>query len=370
MKREERIKRAKSRLLIEHPLFGSLATILKFEESDNIKNFQVSNTKLLFNSDYIDSLNDEELIFVIANAALHQSQIYQKRRSNRSKWLWELSVDHTINSILIQNNLTPAPDINYEKAFDDMYAEEIYETLRERIKDKSENREDEDGKEDERVDVNKSSKSQKVLLDREKDEELSDLISKILSKYLNSDDIPKGIKRVVKRTKLQKIGWKERLFRYINTHIMSDYRLYPPNKKFLYMDYALPSVYGEQLEIAIAIDTSASIDDELLAVFLTELKAIMSLFDNYKIELIECDEKIQNIQILNNLNDLDSRLKGGGGTDFREVFEYLNRKRDIKFLIYFSDGEGIFPDVAPHFDTLWVTPKEFSPPFGELLLIK
>ncbi|MBD3793273.1 MAG: hypothetical protein IE889_03805 [Campylobacterales bacterium] len=40
--------------------------------------------------------------------------------------------------------------------------------------------------------------------------------------------------------------------------------MFPPSKKHLYRGMALPSVTGEELKINVAIDTSASIDDQLL----------------------------------------------------------------------------------------------------------
>jgi predicted metal-dependent peptidase len=69
---------------------------------------------------------------------------------------------------------------------------------------------------------------------------------------------------------------------------------------------------------------------------------------------------------------LEPTLKGGGGTDFRPVFEYVESlNEDFKFLIYFTDGEGSFPDHEPVIDTLWVMPKHKTKiPFGNLLEIK
>ena len=53
-------------------------------------------------------------------------------------------------------------------------------------------------------------------------------------------------------------------------------------------------------------------------------------------------------------------LKGFGGTDFRPVFrrvEELRERgefRDLKGLIYFTDGKGIFPENRPDYDTAFV----------------
>ena len=63
------------------------------------------------------------------------------------------------------------------------------------------------------------------------------------------------------------------------------------------------------------------------------------------------------------------KLLGGGGTDFREVFEFVESLPNINLLIYFSDGEGVFPKNTPYFDTLWILNKESEVPFGSSIVI-
>jgi hypothetical protein len=45
---------------------------------------------------------------------------------------------------------------------------------------------------------------------------------------------------------------------------------------------------------------------------------------------------------------------GGGGTDFRPFFEWVEASGDEKLAIYFTDGYGQFPNNAPSVKTLWV----------------
>ena len=53
-------------------------------------------------------------------------------------------------------------------------------------------------------------------------------------------------------------------------------------------------------------------------------------------------------------------VSGGGGTDFRPVFEYVETLledgefEDLRGLIYFTDGYGIFPPKAPEYDVAFV----------------
>ena len=347
MKEKSRLERAKAKLMLTHPFFGALSTTLDIEKSDDIESIYTKDNKLLFNNEYINTLNDDELSFILANASLHQNSIYKKRGVKKIDWLWDLAVDYTINSILVANDLPLPPKLNYDSYYDDMYAEEIYEDLKSKIKDLKEQEEDQDYK-------------------AQNENLLDDLIDQIIQKH--KDSLPRGIERLVEFKSPPKLDWKALLFRYINNSLVSDFRFNPPNKKFLYQNIALPRVYGESLEIAVAIDTSSSIDEELLDLFLSEFSAIMQSFDSCEILFIECDEKIRSVRKLYASDDLSTTLKGGGGTDFRPVFDYLQKDLiDLKTLIYFTDGEGIYPDFMPQIETLWIMPRYKEPPFGEVI---
>lgn len=40
-------------------------------------------------------------------------------------------------------------------------------------------------------------------------------------------------------------------------------------------------------------------------------------------------------------------LKGGGGTDYRPVFDYIDANFPMaSMLLYFTDGDGIFPGFS------------------------
>ena len=53
-------------------------------------------------------------------------------------------------------------------------------------------------------------------------------------------------------------------------------------------------------------------------------------------------------------------VHGGGGTDFRPVFRHVQmlreqgELRDLRGLIYFTDGYGVFPERATDYETAFV----------------
>lgn len=122
-------------------------------------------------------------------------------------------------------------------------------------------------------------------------------------------------------------------------------------------------------EFVIAIDTSMSCSEELVQIFLEQTYAILkeseSFFKKVRIHLIQCDSRVQSDVIITSEADLVKYMdklviKGGGGTDFRPVFEYVEELieqkyfYDLKGLVYFTDGYGEFPKLRPHYDTAFV----------------
>ena len=122
-------------------------------------------------------------------------------------------------------------------------------------------------------------------------------------------------------------------------------------------------------EFVIAIDTSGSTSGELVQKFVQKtyniLKSTESFFSKINLHIIQCDAEIQEDRKITCQEDFDEYLKtmkirGLGGTDFRPVFEYVERLRqgkeftNLKGLLYFTDGYGAFPARKPDYDTAFV----------------
>ncbi len=344
------IEKAKAKLSLEHPFFGAIASNLEIKNNTSIAAVVFKGDILEINYEYLEVLSLDEIATILANAAMKQLLFHKERSKGKVAYLWDIASDFAINELLAKNGFSIPPLLNYSSRFERLSAEEIYKILLS----------EQDIKEQE------EQEKEKII----EDSNFNEFLEAIIQKHLDSDNLPEGIEEFISSAKKSIISWRELLYKYINYHAKIDYRLFPSNKKHLWRGIALPSIYSDKLKIAVAIDTSASIEKSALTQFLKELEAIMQSFRDYEIEFIECDYKIQRHQRLLPLMPLVSSLKGGGATDFRPVFEHIEKLReDFKFLVYFSDGEGIYPQRAS-IETLWVLTKENSPPFGEKIILK
>lgn len=130
-------------------------------------------------------------------------------------------------------------------------------------------------------------------------------------------------------------------------------------------------------DFVIVLDTSESTSGELVKAFLKEtfglLKNGESFFRQCRILVLQCDDRVRDEVWLTDLDALDAyaarlTLTGGGGTDFRPAFARIvtlleqGRLTDLQGVLYFTDGQGVYPARRPPFDTAFLFLDTGAPP--------
>lgn len=133
-----------------------------------------------------------------------------------------------------------------------------------------------------------------------------------------------------------------------------------------------PLEYREERKISdlvIVIDTSGSCERDLVRIFLEETKGVLEqeqfFFRQFCLHLIQCDNQIQRDDRIENREQFeeyleDLEIQGGGGTDFCPAFAYVERLRnegelrELKGMLYFTDGSGLYPKKQPDYEVYFV----------------
>lgn len=376
VKLDKKISQAKAKLLVDYPYFGTLASKLELVVNDDIEAFKSNGVKLEYREDYLDDLELSEIEFILANGAMHASLAHESRKNNRSGWLWQMATDMAINDMLVQNGMDMPYGAQYRKRFEGMYAEEIYAELKddilrddEDLEYEADDSDDVEKKENEEKEQDRDNITQEELQDEILQEQLlaEEAISALEMKF-KSGEVPESIERFFNLDVFGKVDWRDELRVAIDKYFRDDYVVMPPSKKLLYNGIYLPSNISQTFRLVIAVDSSGSVDEELLNEFLSEVNFLMSLVSNYQIELLVCDDKIHSHKTFYSGDSLEIDLKGGGGTDFRPVFEFIkNELDDVKLLLYFTDLDGKFPEFVPDYEVKWVVKGDLEAPFGELI---
>lgn len=154
-----------------------------------------------------------------------------------------------------------------------------------------------------------------------------------------------------------------------------------------------PLEYKEDKRIrdfVIVIDTSASVSGELVQGFLQKTYDILMQSENFfskiNLFLIQCDSKIQEVVKLTSKDEIQAyidtmEIQGLGNTDFRPAFDYINQLilsgelKNLKGILYFTDGEGIYPLKRPNYETAFVFLEDYKttpqvPPWAMRVVLK
>jgi predicted metal-dependent peptidase len=169
------------------------------------------------------------------------------------------------------------------------------------------------------------------------DRTINRVIKDAKAKSLDFGNLPLDVQRAIDlTTSTSKISWKQ-VLRLFNASCGRTVLRSTRRKESKRFEGNPGSKIKKLKRIVVAIDTSGSIDTETLSLFWNEIQQIYRT--GTSITVVECDARIHSTYELRKMRTLPS-LKGGGGTNFNPVIEWVNLQSGYTGLIYFTDGFG------------------------------
>lgn len=195
----------------------------------------------------------------------------------------------------------------------------------------------------------------------------------------SSGSIPAGMNLIVSNIAKPQVDWRTALHDFFTLRNGSQLTWSRISRRSLAQGHYLPGRQSKALSLMLAIDTSGSTHRQL-PVFIAELQALLTSAEYVEIHLIECDADIQRERVINHVQELQEinsvngnglTLRGGGGTDFRPVFERAHEV-ESDCLLFFTDGYGHTPKTAPNLPVLWVITEDGKVPaaWGKAVRLK
>ena len=163
------------------------------------------------------------------------------------------------------------------------------------------------------------------------------------AKAAGAGNLPGGVKRALDHLLNPQLDWRQLIAMQIQSVIKSDYTMMNPSRKGLNEGFYLPGMDRETtIDVAISMDVSGSIYDEMLRDFLSEVKGIMDQYNDFRIHLFCFDTEVHNPVTFtpHNMEEfMEYDIQGGGGTEFDCVFDYMKETGIVpKKHIMFTDG--------------------------------
>lgn len=371
----------------------------KIEESNLISTFATDGKTLIYNKKFLNELAPEELAAVLLHEIfhcvfLHPSEITKIQRENKIPALWEIACEIVCNAAVkditynlnwklpgqpvspLQTDITSSDIQNcyfYDPMGHNHTAAEIYLKLEEMYQDKLQLLNDS------LVAVLKIGSNNANLNPTVGDiipnTNIQDMTEKaiatleILQKQRGS--LPGTLSRFIERLKRSKIPWSQILLNFVGTAVkgLQDYSwIYPNWRHPLSKEIIIPGMIEYKKEdIIVVIDTSGSISQSELNRFASEVAKLTQYTS--ELTVITCDTQINEKVKIKDAIELIKKIKfkGGGGTDFTQVFKNI---KNCLCMIFFTDGMATYPKQKPNYPVLWILTKEHTkPPFGRVAYI-
>lgn len=419
----KRLLFSRMRILYNHGFYGLLLMHMIYAVSEEIETACTDGVRITFGIDFLDSLSDSELDFVMMHEILHVVLQHCFRGDVEDPEAYNIAADIVVNSNIMLENGMKASSITLSKYGTSMHvapdgkegheytAEQVYVMLPKNLNKKGNNKSH--GSADGRAKKgnNKSpgsavgrakkeiSKEQhqpvRVWDDHsrwgkyEEDDTLRDVWVKRFEDAAEAIKIrdpsnargllPAFAERILKELKKTQTDWRTILNDFIQEEVV-DYSFAPPDRRFDDSPFFLPDFNGKEdrvEDILFMIDTSGSMSDDMIAAAYSEVKGAIDQF-NGKLKgwLGFFDAAIIKPQPFSDENEFKIiKPAGGGGTDFQIIFEYVFHHMSDKLpasIIILSDGYAPFPleKLAGGIPVLWLlNNEEVNPPWGKVARI-
>ncbi|HTF64931.1 MAG TPA: VWA-like domain-containing protein [Edaphobacter sp.] len=175
-----------------------------------------------------------------------------------------------------------------------------------------------------------------------------------------------GVTRSLEAAQAARVDWRELLRRAWSETIPADYSWTRPNRRHVWNGLYLPGIVREGVgEICIAVDCSGSINPRQLGLFEAEVRAILAGQQPRLVHVLYFDTEVQKVETYQAGQAVKLAPVGGGGTDFRPCFRWLEERGIApQTLVFLTDLCGSFPEQVPPYPVLWASTDTRSAPFG------
>jgi len=384
---ETRIVQARVKMLFQHPFFGQLAIRLTLEQADDwCPTAATDGRKFYYNSEFIATLDDDELVFLVGHELGHVMFEHFMRVEDRDKKIWNMAGDYVINHILKREKIgrvITAVKILLDDKYADWVTEDVYDNL---IENGAKPQETLDmhldmGGEDDGDGEGSEGKDGKGpgAMSKEEAKALSDEIKEAMinaAQAAGAGNVPAEFKRIINSLVEPKMDWREMIRATLESTIKSDFTFQIPNRKSQFSGVVLPGMdVDDEIDICLAIDTSGSISQTMLRDFVSEVAGIMEQFQQYRIRIWQFDTKVYGYDEFTSDDGRDIReyeITGGGGTDFMVNWTMMEEQGiEPEQFIMFTDGMPWDSWGNPDYcDTLflihdeWAGSSSIEAPFG------
>jgi predicted metal-dependent peptidase len=372
----ELMTKAITAIVLDDPFYGYMLLRQEIIQDPSTETASTNGACIKYNPTFVKSLTLPQVKGLLKHEVMHVCHMHHIRRQSREPFKWNVAADYVINAHLKNAGVTLPDGGLIDPQYADYSAEHVYNML----PDQPQNLggmgaptwnfggvEDAPG-------IGEAFGDDTVRNQLEEDVKIDILQAYNTAKIMGK--LPAGMERLVESVRESRMPWRHLLARFFRATSKNDYSWLRPNRRFLAHGIYLPSLSSESLgPVVIGVDTSGSVAGVELEQFFGCINAILRQTRPEAIHVVYCDSEVANTQVFRPeaypISLKQFKPAGGGGTDFRPVFDYV-AKNKLKpcVLLYLTDMYGSFPKKAPPYPVIWCATSSEKAPFGKTLEIK
>lgn len=400
----ERIMKARSKLLIKHPFFAVLMMSMEMVIDDHLPDGRPLPTAatdmktLWINPEFVESINDDVLMFVLAHEIDHAAKKHCLRRGGRNPLKWNIACDYS-NNLFLQDCGFKVWDkaLIHERFRDEtgfaMSADRIFNIISKEEQDEQSGgqRGQGDGDEDDEGqggggqgqpgmgepggahhspmlgDIQEPEELNDPVAEAKLDRDVQQRVAQAATMAKMMGNMPGALERFVDQILKPQVPWFDKL-RYLMAEMKPEDEDWSRRNRRCRSVY-LPTDHTERMGgVGIINDTSMSISDEELIKFNTEANSVIEDLKPEWLRILWADVRVASEQLFEPGDPFTPKPTGGGGTDMRVPLKAIE-EYEPEVVLLFTDGETPWPQEEPPYPLIVCCTTLANVPIGEVIRI-
>ena len=389
---EERLVKSRVKLLRESPFFGTLLLNAPHRITEEVPTAATDGSTLLLNEKWMESLTQAHFQSILLHEVLHMALEHIERMKDvflADPQTANIAADIVVNGIIKDNGGTLPEGAVTDEKLKHLSVREIYNILRQKQQKNPDFLNEEYGMGGNNVNQclqpgsSNSDANGKPGSDNRPESgsgrgvNWKDVLNKAaaIARSKSFGLRGAGLNRIFNDLLEPTINWRDALYRYI-TASRTDFEGY--DRRFIHTGEYMDDLGGGKIRVAVFMDTSGSVDEELLGEFIAELRFAVNALPQTTGKLWYFDTKLY---YQGDVEDIltHPKLQGGGGTSFVDVMDKIKEvaledSSAQTLAIIFTDGYARLNDFEdPETPVMWcISPggvRDDDLPFGDVVRI-
>ena len=368
LKAEKAMIKARINMLKHEPFFGALALRLPLVEDDTLNppTLATDGEVMYYHPAWANSNPIEVQKSGVAHEVGHCIFQHMARLAERNAEKWNVAGDYVINALLRDSGFSVPGTWLYDPKYAGMSADQVYNLLPDHGGG--------GGSGQGAFDAMRRPKGAAAspAAQEAKAQEWAVAVVQAANTARKAGKLPGSIERFVEQMLDNKADWRTLLRRFITERSREGYSWQKFNRKLQASGIYMPGRYSEHMETLVVVtDDSGSISSKVLSAFSAEVVGAREAATPTKTIVISCDARVNHVDELEPGDPFNVKCHGGGGTDFRPPFRWLEERGITpSCLVYLTDLEGPFPQHAPDYPVLWCSINNKHAPWGETVKVE